>query len=99
MFLRKIRKACRLIPYSHTDDFRSRVVILAPGKEIGEHSTRDFEELIFVLEGMLCITDFSSSISASAPSAALIPRRTRHNVINKSKKTAKYVYVICKKEK
>lgn len=93
MFVRKIAKACRLIPYSHTSDFRSRMVILQPGKGIGAHSTKNFEELIIVLEGKLRITDFSRSVQVGAPSAVLIPKNTRHNVLNKSKSAAKYLYI------
>lgn len=90
----KLSKPKRLIPFSATKQFKTRLVMLKPGQCIGEHSTKNYEELIFVIEGKVRVTDFHRAAEVSAPSAVLIPQNTRHNLCNRTGKNAKYAYVI-----
>ena len=76
---------------------RSGLVILAPGNSVGLHSTKDFEELLIVLEGQgeLQITA-QDSLALGAGVAAYCPPQTEHNVLNTGTVPLRYVYVVAK---
>jgi quercetin dioxygenase-like cupin family protein len=73
---------------------RSRVVVLEPGKEVGEHTTEDREELLTVLEGKVVLVGPDGEHPIVPGQAAFIPLGTKHNVINRTKAPARYMYVL-----
>ncbi len=73
---------------------RARVVTLEPGKEVGEHTTENREELVVVLEGALVLIGPDGKHPLKVGQAAFIPLDTVHNVINRTRKQARYMYVL-----
>jgi len=73
---------------------RSRVVVLGPGEEVGEHTTEDREELLVVLDGSIALIGPDGEHPLNVGQAAFIPLATVHNVINRSKAPARYIYVL-----
>jgi mannose-6-phosphate isomerase-like protein (cupin superfamily) len=73
---------------------RARVVTLEPGKEMGEHTTEDREELIVVLEGSIVVVGPDGEHPLKVGQAAFVPLDTVHNVKNPTKKQARYMYVL-----
>jgi len=72
----------------------SGLVVLAPGKSVGKHSTETKEEIVIVLEGRgeMRITG-SGVLSLSGGTAAYCPPRTEHDVVNTGAGPLRYVYV------
>ena len=73
---------------------RSRVEVLQPGKEIGEHSTGGKEEIIIVLEGEATITIEGGEATVCDGFALFIPEGKVHNVSNKGSVPLRYMYVV-----
>lgn len=74
---------------------RSGLVVLAPGKSVGKHSTEHNEELLIVLEGngQMSFKD-GSTMPVSANNALYCPPETEHNVTNTGTGPLRYVYVV-----
>ncbi len=73
---------------------RSGCVVLAKGDEIGEHSTKEREEVLIVLEGKgELILGKGKKIRFEKGSALYVPPRTAHNVRNIGIKGLKYVFI------
>lgn len=73
---------------------RSRVVTLGPGEEVGEHVTEGREELLVILEGAVVLIGPDGEHPIGVGQAAFIPLDTVHNVVNRTKDPARYVYVL-----
>ena len=74
---------------------RSGLVVLAPGKSVGKHSTQDHEEIVIVLEGsgqMVLGTGTKLDIAPDSP--AYSPPGTEHDVVNTGSGVLRYVYVV-----
>ena len=78
-----------------TVTMRSGLVILAPGKDVGKHSTKDNEELVIVLEGRgeMRITG-GETIPVSAGQAVYCPPRREHDMVNTGTSVLRYIYVV-----
>lgn len=76
-------------------NMRSGLVLLAPGKSVGKHSTGQNEELLVVFEGQgeMSFPD-GSKLAVTANSALYCPPETEHNVTNTGTVTLRYVYVV-----
>jgi len=76
-------------------NMRSGLVVLAPGKLVGKHSTEQNEELLVVLEGQgeMTFRD-GSKLPVKAHSALYCPPQTEHNVTNTGTGQLRYVYVV-----
>ena len=75
--------------------FRSGQVILNPGEEVGEHSTKDKEEIIVFFEGKAeILSNGHQPVVAHGNSVAYMPPDTKHNVRNIGKSTLRYVYIV-----
>jgi len=74
---------------------RSGLVVLAPGKSVGKHSTEQNEELLVVLEGRgeMTFRD-GSKLPVKAQSALYCPPGTEHDVTNTGTGALRYVYVV-----
>ena len=78
-----------------TCGMRSGRVYLEAGKDCGEHSTKDHEELLVFLtgEGELQIGD-SGRFAVGAGRVAYIPPQTVHNVRNPGTEPLAYIYCV-----
>ena len=87
----------KLISENISKVFNVGFVTLKPDEEIGTHSTKDYEELIITIEGSpILLIDNSKEIQLHTNTLILIPKFTKHNIINKSNNIAKYLYIIAK---
>jgi mannose-6-phosphate isomerase-like protein (cupin superfamily) len=74
---------------------KSGLVVLAPNKSVGKHSTGQHEELLVVLEGQgeMSFKD-GSKLEVKANHALYCPPQTEHNVTNTGRGMLRYVYVV-----
>jgi len=74
---------------------KSGLVVLAPGKSVGEHSTGDHEEMVVVLEGKgeMVLAD-GRKLPIGPNSSAYSPPGTEHDVINTGSGVLRYIYVV-----
>jgi len=74
---------------------RSGLVTLMPGKDVGSHSTKNYEELIVVLAGDGEIeAGINGRKKISAGQFAYNPPHTQHNVFNTGSAPLRYIYVV-----
>ncbi len=74
---------------------KSGLVVLAPGKSVGKHSTERNEELLIVFEGQGEMTfKDGSSLPVKANTAVYCSPETEHNVTNTGAGVLRYVYVV-----
>lgn len=74
---------------------KSGLVVLAPGKSVGKHSTQQNEELLVVFEGHGEMTFYDGSkLPVKANSAVYCPPETEHNVTNTGTGLLRYVHVV-----
>jgi mannose-6-phosphate isomerase-like protein (cupin superfamily) len=78
-----------------TAGMRSGVVVLAPQKSVGRHSTGQNEEVLIVLEGKgeMLFSD-GHSLPVQASHAVYCPPHTVHDVKNTGQVELRYVYVV-----
>ena len=76
---------------------KSGLVVLAPGRSVGKHSTEQNEEFLIVFEGQgeMAFSD-GSKLPVRADSALYCPPHTEHNVTNTGTGLLRYVYVVAK---
>jgi len=74
---------------------RSGLVVLAPQKSVGSHSTGQNEEILIVLEGKgeMLFSD-GHSLPVQASHAVYCPPHTVHDVKNTGPVELRYVYVV-----
>jgi len=73
----------------------SGLVVLAPGKSVGKHSTKGNEEMLVVLEGQgeMRIAG-GKDLPFTKEMALYCPPNTEHDVFNTGVTTLRYVYVV-----
>jgi quercetin dioxygenase-like cupin family protein len=94
LYVKRLSKPETIVADSQSSQIHSGYVVLEPGKEVGEHSTRDAEELIVVFEGKGVVVSERGNEKIEAPCIVLVPAHTVHNVRNTSKALLKYAYVL-----
>ena len=78
-----------------THGMRSGRVELAQGEEIGEHSTRDHEETLVVLEGSGVVhVEGHEPMAIRGGQSVYIPPQSTHNVRNPESPLLRYIYVV-----
>lgn len=79
-----------------TVTMHSGLVVLAPGKSVGRHSTKGYEEIVIVLEGRGEMRFFTgrAAVLLESGMAAYCPPQTEHDVFNTGTGTLRYVYVV-----
>jgi len=78
-----------------THGMRSGRVELAQGEEIGEHSTKDHEETLVVLEGAgVAHVDGHEPMPIRGGQSVYIPPHSTHNVRNPECPLLRYIYVV-----
>lgn len=78
-----------------TAGMRSGLVVLAPQKSVGRHTTGHNEEILVVLEGKgeMLFGD-GHTLPVEANHAVYCPPQTAHDVKNTGQGTLRYVYVV-----
>ncbi|HTY11409.1 MAG TPA: cupin domain-containing protein [Bacteroidota bacterium] len=80
-----------------TVTMHSGYMVLAPGKSVGRHSTRGYEEALIVLAGSGEMRIINSRTMQLKPySVAYCPPATEHDVFNTGNDTLRYVYLVAK---
>jgi quercetin dioxygenase-like cupin family protein len=76
---------------------KSGLVVLAPGKSVGKHSTERNEEILIVFEGQgeMSFKD-GARLPVRANTAVYCPPETEHDVTNTGTGVLRYVYVVAK---
>ncbi|MCX6554997.1 MAG: cupin domain-containing protein [Candidatus Aminicenantes bacterium] len=74
---------------------RSGLVLLAPKKSVGKHSTEKYEELVIIIEGKgeMAIIGGSTLLFAKGE-VVYCPPNTEHNVTNTGEENLIYLYVV-----
>jgi len=82
-----------------TVTMHSGLVVLEPGKSVGKHNTKNYEEVLVVLEGAgeMMITG-GPALELKGRSIAYCPPRTEHDVICTGSARLKYVYIVANAE-
>ena len=76
---------------------RSGLVTLQGGGNVGEHSTKDHEEMLVILEGAGEVeAEGHGRRPAQAGQVVFIPPRTTHNVYNTDSAPLRYVYIVAR---
>ena len=77
-----------------TAGMRSGVVVLQPGASVGRHNTGEREEIIVLLEGRGEVRVAGvPPLAVEAGTAAYVPPRRSHDVVNTGERPLRYVYV------
>ena len=94
-----LRRAGRVIP-RRANGLRAAVVVLKPGAVMAWHTTGSREELLIALAGQVHVRTAKAQKESQKRKAvirvgqcAFLPRGTRHCVINRSMRNARYLYV------
>ena len=79
---------------SNNGVFKGGRVLLRPGEEIGEHITKEREEVIVVLRGEATLLKEGKPILLRERDAYFIGNETAHNVRNNTREEVEYVYIV-----
>ena len=78
-----------------TAGMRSGVVVLQPGASVGRHNTGAREEIVVVLEGLGEVRVAGiPPLAVGSGTAAYVPPRCSHDVVNTGARPLRYVYVV-----
>ncbi|MFC2143681.1 cupin domain-containing protein [Candidatus Aenigmatarchaeota archaeon] len=86
-------KSAPIITPPASKNIKSGRVFLHPGEEIGEHVTKNREEIIIILKGTATITDGDKNI-VKAGETYFVKEDVKHNVKNESDQNLEYIYVV-----
>lgn len=76
---------------------KSGLVTLNPGESVGFHNTRNYEELIIVLQGQgKAVIKGKNSFDINPQIFVYIPPETEHDMVNTGTEKLKYIYVVSK---
>jgi len=80
-----------------TYTMRSGYMVLGPGKSVGRHSTKKYEEALVVFAGTGEMTITGGPIlTVKAYSVAYCPPNTEHNVTNIGTDTLRYIWLVAR---
>ncbi len=75
---------------------KSGCVVLAPGENVGEHSTENHEEILVPLSGAGELRIPGLPVMAVAPGVLLYnPPHTLHDVVNTGVQPLRYIFIVC----
>ncbi len=82
-----------------TVTMHSGLVVLEPGKSVGKHNTKSYEEVLVVLQGAgkMMITG-GPTLNLKGGSIAYCPPRMEHDVICTGSAKLKYVFIVANAE-
>ena len=73
---------------------KSGVVTLRPGESVGEHVTKEREEVLVVLEGDVVLKNEAEEIPLAAGQTYFIPEGKTHDVSNTGVVPARYLFAV-----
>jgi len=95
MLIKDLNKPGRILSLEETGCLKSGVVILQPGEEIGEHITKDREEVIIILSGQATVEiEVEDSQTVNVSQLVYIPQDKKHNIKNTSNNPLHYLYLV-----
>jgi mannose-6-phosphate isomerase-like protein (cupin superfamily) len=78
-----------------TVTMRSGMVVIAPSKSVGTHSTNTYEEAVVVFDGVGEMRFADGSVIRVKPRTVVYcPPMTEHDVVNTGTASLRYVYVV-----
>jgi len=81
-----------------TDGFGAGKKVLAPGDSVEEHSSGNYREIVFCLEGVLTVIKQGvEPVTLNSGEMTYIPSDTKHKIKNQSDKPAAYLFVFTRK--
>jgi quercetin dioxygenase-like cupin family protein len=81
-----------------TDGFGAGKKVLAPGNSMEEHSSGNYREIVFCLEGVLTVIKQGvEPVTLNSGAMTYIPSDTKHEIKNQSDKPAAYLFVFTRK--
>lgn len=83
----------RIIAPPDSIKIKSRLVVLEPDKSVGIHETTGKEEIIFVISGMASVWENGEEKNVDAGHAVYISPGVKHDIINRTDRPLKYIYV------
>ncbi len=84
-----------ILTNENAKNMKSGMVNLDAGEEVGEHNTKEKEEIIIVLEGMATVEiDGQVFSEVGKGSVAYLPSQTCHNVKNRTNSKLRYIYIV-----
>lgn len=87
-------KAVSLIKPPLSKKIKGGLVVLKKGEQIGEHTTENREEIIFILKGKAMIILEGKRNAVKEGFSFYIPPNKKHNVVNKNNQILKYLYIV-----
>jgi len=89
----------QILGEAETKTMRSGMVTLKNGENVGEHSTKSYEEMLVILNGRgEAEINRKERLSIEKGQMVYIPPNTIHNVFNKSDSVLQYIYIVAKAE-
>lgn len=89
----------QILGENQTKTMRSGLVTLKPGENVGEHSTKSYEEMLVILDGKgEAEISGSERMKIGKGQIVYIPPKTIHNVYNTCDSVLQYIYVVAKAE-
>jgi len=83
-----------------TGSMRSGVVTLRAGTSVGLHSTKNYEELIIILQGQATVqVKDRTTVTIEAGQAFYCPPETEHDVFNSGDEPLQYIYIVAEVRK
>jgi len=92
--LRTGRESRELLPRDATGGLKVGLTCLAPGENVGAHSTGQNEEVLVVLAGRGLLRADGGEHEISEGCVAYIGPWTEHDVVNTGDGTLAYIYVV-----
>ncbi len=89
-----LEKSHSIIKPPESEKIKAGFVTLQPGTAIGEHETKNCEEIIVIIEGKASLIVGEKERTLEKGDTGYIPKNILHNVINRTKSTLKYYYIV-----
>lgn len=94
MYTKTISVTETLIKPPLSEKLKSGCVVLKKNQEVGEHVTKDKEEILIILQGKARIICENEIRDVDNGTFVFIPKNKKHNVVNRSREVLKYIYVV-----
>ena len=95
MIIKPLNQSGFLIKPPESQKIKSGLVVLQKGEEIGEHITKNKEEVIVILQGRALVEiEGKPAQTVEANNFVFIPENKKHNLKNESPEILKYAYVV-----
>lgn len=90
----KVKTAEKILSPKPGCKFTVGHVNLEPGQSVGEHSTKDHEEIIYVISGEGVMLTPNNTVPMREGNLIHVQSQQTHNVKNNSRKILKYLFIV-----